>query len=58
MIPAGHILGFDEILLENNDKRNQTALKWMNSGTDQDGILQIKETDTYAAIKGKNFFYT
>ncbi len=58
MVPAGHILGFDELLLENEDGRNQTALRWLNPVADTDKGLDVMETDCRVIIKGKGFSYT
>ncbi len=57
MVPAGHLLGFDEILLENEDGRNQTALKWLE-GANAETTIQVQETDTKVICKGVDFVYT
>ena len=58
MIPAGHMLGFDEILLENEDGRNQTAVKWLAPRTDDNGKIDVTETDCKVILKGNEFTYT
>lgn len=58
MLPAGHVLGFDEILLENKDGRNQTAVKWLERKTDADRFLNVTETDCRVILKGEGFTYT
>ena len=51
------ILGFDEILLKNEDGRNQMALSWLEK-TDQVKEIQVHETDTEVTINSKDFTYT
>lgn len=58
VIPKGHILGFDEILLENEDGRNQTAVKWLNRKTETGAAVEAAETDSQVIVKGNGFFYT
>lgn len=58
MVPAGHVLGFDEILLENEDGRNQTAVKWLNRKNNAPGSVSVEETDSKIIIKGEGFAYT
>lgn len=58
MVPAGHVLGFDEILLENEDGRNQTAVKWLTWKKNAAGSVDAEETDSKIIIKGKGFVYT
>ncbi len=57
MVPAGHVLGFDEILLENEDGRNQTAVKWLNRKQNAGGSVGVEETDSKVLIKGEGFTY-
>ncbi len=57
LVPAGHILGFDEILLANEDGRNQTALRWLNQEKNADGAVGVTETDGEVILKGKGFTY-
>lgn len=58
MVPAGHVLGFDEILLENEDGRNQIAIKWLDQKPDTSGIMDVTETECEVIIKGTGFTYT
>lgn len=51
------ILGFDEILLKNEDGRNQMALSWLEK-TDQVKEIRVHETDTEVTINSKDFTYT
>lgn len=58
MIPAGYILGFDEICLENEDPRNQTAVKWLNQEINSSAPMDVTETDDAVIVKGTDFTYT
>lgn len=51
------ILGFDEILLKNEDGRNQMALSWLKK-TGQVKEIRVHETDTEVTINSKDFTYT
>lgn len=57
LIPMGHILGFDELLLENEDARNQTAVKLLEPAEGGTG-LEVRETDCLIIVKGETFTYT
>lgn len=50
LIPAGHVLGFDEILLKNEDGRNQTAVKWLNR---KERAGDFADTKEYEMSSGK-----
>ncbi len=57
LLPAGHLLGFDEILLETEDNRNQDAIRLMNRdkcqkawNTGQGIAAVITEQEADAAI--------
>ncbi len=52
----GHLLGFDEILLENKDSRNQKALA-MWSDAPSNSTITVQETDRHLTLRGKNFTY-
>ena len=52
----GHLLGFDEILLENEDSRNQKALA-MWSDAPSNSTITVQETDRHLTLCGKNFTY-
>ena len=58
LVPAGHLLGFDEILLENADGRNQDALRRPLSGETSGCGLEVAETDCRVIIRGEGFVYT
>lgn len=59
LVAAGHLLGFDEILLNTADTRNQTALKWLNPVSNSVSIpIAIQETDDSVICSGNDFVYT
>lgn len=58
MVSAGHPLGFDEILLENEDGRNLTVIEWLNQKINTNTAIFTKETDSQIRLFGKNFCYT
>ncbi|MDE7416495.1 MAG: DUF4981 domain-containing protein [Lachnospiraceae bacterium] len=57
LVPAGYLLGFDEILLDTEDNRNQTAVSLMEEAHEKAEIT-VQETDTEVFCTGKNFLYT
>lgn len=57
LLEKGQVLGFDEILLENQDGRNATAVKWMED-KEEEAQIQVQESDTEFILKGKDFSYT
>lgn len=57
LLEKGHVLGFDEILLKNQDGRNAVAVKWMED-KEEESEIQVQETDTEFILKGKDFVYT
>ncbi len=61
LLNAGSLLGFDEVLLESEDMRNQTAVCMLNKQETEEGknrSFEIGEDDRYLFINGTNFFYT
>ena len=56
LIPMKHVMGFDEILIENEDGRNQNAVKLLENKQCNDEI-EVSETDAQVIIKGKTFNY-
>lgn len=61
LIPAGHVLGYEEIRLQTEDNRNRTVLKFLRrtempaaSGTLS---VEIKESDQTVILNGQNFTY-
>ncbi len=59
MVPAGHLLGSDEILLETQDNRNQTAVRLLGpqAHLDQKAEIAVQETDTEIFCRGSEFVY-
>lgn len=58
LVFAGHLLGFDEILLETEDNRNQTSIKWLEQKSSLQTAITVRETDVWVICKGENFDYT
>ena len=56
LIPMNHVMGFDEVLIENEDGRNQNAVKLLENRQCNDEI-EVSETDAQVIIKGKTFNY-
>lgn len=56
LVSAGHVLGFDELLLENKDGRNQTAAKWTASDVEVSDI-RVEEDDAWIVLNGDGFTY-
>ena len=57
LVPSGHLLGFDEIALENVDRRNQEVVQIIEKfGTAEDEI-KITENDAFVSLEGKQFKY-
>ena len=57
LVKAGSLLGFDEVLLENADMRNQTAAVLLKK-KEENGGFEVCEDDRYIRVSGKSFFYT
>ncbi len=56
LIPPKYVMGFDEVLIANEDSRNQTAVKWLNEEAGES--VEVTETDCQVIIKGRAFTYT
>lgn len=56
LLEHGHVLGFDEIRLANEDGRNRQALKWLEE-TPASGSIAVKETDRQIVLQAKDFCY-
>lgn len=56
LIPKGHLFGFDEILLENDDGRNQLVANTLSNSV-KAGKISIEESDAYIVLKGSRFNY-
>ena len=57
LIPKGYELGFDELKIENEDGRNQNAVKLLDREVTVSD-MEVAEDDTSVIIKGKTFTYT
>ncbi len=57
LVDKGALLGFDEVLLENQDGRNARAVKWMED-KEEEAEIQVQEGDAEFVLKGKDFVYT
>ena len=57
LVPAGTLLGFDEVLLNTEDCRNQTALRLMEYTRADAEKITVWETDTEVCCAGGNFTY-
>ena len=57
LISQGTILGFDEILLKNEDGRNQKAVTLLKTFKTPKGKVKLSETDRYIQIKSDDFTY-
>lgn len=61
LLPAGHLLGFDEVLLENADGRNQTLVSLENGGcrraNAESGGMCVQEAEKYLTVSGTGFTY-
>lgn len=57
LVPAGYLLGFDEILLETNDGRNQTAVKLLEQEKPHKSAMMVQETDDTILCEGEDFSY-
>ena len=58
LLKAGHLLGFDELLLENADGRNQKALQIWKSKIATEASLNVDEGARYISVNTSNFNYT
>ncbi|MDO5417922.1 MAG: glycoside hydrolase family 2 TIM barrel-domain containing protein [Lachnospiraceae bacterium] len=56
LVKEGYPLGFDEICLQNEDGRNQTAVRLLE-GEEAAAALQLSETDRILTICGSRFAY-
>ena len=61
LVPAGHCLGFDEILLKNEDGRNQTVVRMLEEPGNLETVgkknVRVEENDTTIILRGKSFQY-
>lgn len=57
LIPKGSILGFDEILLKNEDGRNQKARNILENADFVEQEVKVREDDKRIYMEGKGFSY-
>ena len=57
LVPAGHELGFDEILLKNEDGRNQCVQKMLDADCCRESPVTVLEDDVSVICKGHDFSY-
>lgn len=57
LVPEDHLLGFDEIKIENEDSRNQIVLSVLSDVNQGRNGIEIDENDKYIEITGKRFHY-
>lgn len=57
LIPVGHLLGFDEIVLYSDDNKNQTVAREMEQFGNSEESIQIDEDDRTVVLKGNRFRY-
>ena len=57
LLPAGHTLGFDEVLLEVADPRNQAALELVQPDGDDSPALDVQADGRFITISGGSFEY-
>ncbi len=58
VLPSGYTLGFDEILLENRDGRNQAALQMLRHEPAKTAKIRVEEENVYLVLEGDDFCYT
>lgn len=56
-VPDGFDLGFDELPLANEDRRNQTSLRVLQHKADEAAPIVRSEDDTTLTVKGDKFCY-
>ena len=57
LVPENHLLGFDEIELNNVDGRNQDAVRMLESKQKNTDAVCVSETDAEISLKGECFHY-
>ena len=57
LVEEGAELGFDEILLENQDGRNQVGMKLWETGMAGGDSIALTEDDRYLVLQAKGFTY-
>ena len=57
VMAQGRRMGFDEILLKNQDGRNQQATALLETQEQKEAEVQVSETDRFLSIRSDTFFY-
>ena len=57
LMAQGSMMGFDEILLENQDGRNQQTIALLENQEQKEAEAQVSETDRFLSIRSDTFFY-
>ena len=57
LMAQGSMMGFDEILLENRDGRNQQTIALLENQEQKEAEAQVSETDRFLSIRSDTFFY-
>ena len=57
LMAQGSMMGFDEILLENQDGRNQQTIALLENQEQKEAEVQVSETDRFLSIRSDTFFY-
>ena len=57
LMAQGSMMGFDEILLENRDGRNQQTIALLENQEQKEAEVQVSETDRFLSIRSDTFFY-
>ncbi|MDO5539236.1 MAG: glycoside hydrolase family 2 TIM barrel-domain containing protein [Eubacteriales bacterium] len=58
LVPAGHCMGFDELLLKNEDGRNQLAVQALAHYGAGKKEIKVRENDSCIVLKGERFQYS
>ena len=57
VMAQGRRMGFDEILLKNQDGRNQQATALLETQEQKEAEVQVSETDRFLSVRSDTFFY-
>lgn len=57
LVPEGHLLGFDEVALENADSRNQKVVQAIEQFGKNENKIKIDENDRAVLVEGNQFKY-
>lgn len=57
LVPAGHCLGFDELLVPNEDGRNQLVVQTLSNGIQRKKAIEVTEDDAKIVLEGLSFKY-